>query len=216
MTRVIIFANGELTEPQTIRARLRVDDTLIAADGGARGCLALGLTPHLVVGDFDSLTADEVVGLHARGVAIERHPPGKDATDLELALLAALRLGATDMAILGAAGGRLDMTLANLLLLTLPALVDVRVEVWHGTQTAWLIRPPGAEVRGAIGDTLSLIPLNGDAGGVTTHGLHYPLRGETLAFGPARGASNVLTEAMARVEFRSGLMLAVLTKGKAQ
>jgi thiamine pyrophosphokinase len=216
MKRVIIFANGELTEPQTVRARLRVDDTLIAADGGARGCLALGLTPHLVVGDFDSLTADEVAGLRPRGVLIEQHPPGKDETDLELALLAALRLGATDIALLGAAGGRLDMTLANLLLLTHPALAGVRVAVWHGTQTAWLIRPPGAEVRGAIGDTLSLIPLSGDAGGVTTHGLRYPLRGETLAFGPARGVSNVLTEATARVELRSGLMLAVLTKGKAQ
>ncbi|MGQ0601251.1 MAG: hypothetical protein ACT4QE_06085, partial [Anaerolineales bacterium] len=80
----------------------------------------------------------------------------------------------------------------------------------------WLLRPPGGEARGAVGDTLSLIPLNGDAEGVTTRGLQYSLRGETLAAGPARGVSNVLTETTARVEVRAGMLLAVLTKGETE
>jgi thiamine pyrophosphokinase len=212
MTRIIIFANGELTEPDLLRARLRAEDVLIAADGGARHCLSLGLTPQLAVGDFDSLTAEELAALRIRGVAVEQHPRGKDETDLELALLAAQRLGATHIAIIGASGGRLDMTLANLVLLTHPALTRLRIEVWHGAQTAWLLRPPGEAVRGRVGDSLSLIPLNGDAEGVTTSGLHYPLRGETLAFGPARGVSNVFTEPVAQVALTRGLLLAVHTK----
>jgi thiamine pyrophosphokinase len=213
MIRTIIFANGELAEPDSVRDRLQPDDVLIAADGGARHCLALGLTPHRVVGDFDSLTANELAELRGHGVTVEQHPRGKDETDLELALLAAQRLGAAHIAILGALGGRLDMTLANILLLAHPQLAELRIEIWHGAQTAWLIRPPGDEVTGQPGDTLSLIPLNGDAAEVTTRGLHYPLRGETLAFGPARGVSNVLIAATARVSLGSGLLLAVLTKG---
>jgi thiamine pyrophosphokinase len=215
MPRAIIFANGDLPEPERLRQRLRADDLVIAADGGSRHCQALGLRPHAVVGDLDSLSAEARSAFEQAGVHLESHPAHKDESDLELALLYAARQGATRMVIVGALGGRLDMTLANILLLTHPALASVRVEVWHGVQTAWLIRPPGDEVRGQAGDTLSLMPLNGDALGVVTRGLLYALANERLAFGPARGLSNVLTAATARVELRAGVLLAVHTPGRA-
>jgi thiamine pyrophosphokinase len=215
MKRALIFANGELPEPEAARRRLRPDDLLIAADGGARHCRTLGRQPQLVIGDLDSLPTAERAALEAAGVPFERHRAEKDETDLELALLAAVRAGADQLAVLGALGGRLDMTLANVLLLTHPAFANVRVELWHGRQTAWLIRPPGAGIAGQAGDTLSLIPLNGDARGVTLTGLAYPLRDETLLAGPARGVSNTLTGPAAQVTVRAGLLLAVHTPGRA-
>lgn len=210
--RIIIFANGELPEPNRVHAFLQPDDFIIAADGGARHCWALGLTPHLAVGDFDSLTAAELAKLEGAGVALKRFRKDKDETDLELALLEAAKLRAEKICVFGALGGRLDMTLANIQLLLHPALARVRVELPSGAQTAWLIRPPGDEVVGTVGDTLSLLPLNGAAEGITTHGLRYPLTGETLTVGPARGVSNVLTAATAWVELHSGILLAVLTQ----
>lgn len=215
--RALVLANGLLGDVVQARDRvLRWEAPLvIAADGGYRHAAALGLKVDVVIGDLDSLDGDLRATLEASGTHVEAAPAEKDETDLELALLYAVRQGANPIAVLGALGGRLDMTLSNMLLLTHPALAGAHVELWNGTQTAWLIRPPGGEVGGAVGDTLSLVPLGGDALGITTQGLKYALRDERLAFGPARGVSNVLTEATARVSLREGLLLAVHTPGRA-
>lgn len=215
--KALILANGLLDDPAQVRTRLAhwEHPLVIAADGGYRHAVALALKVDVVIGDLDSLDGDLRAVLEASGAHLEITPAEKDETDLELALLYAVRRGADPIAVLGALGGRLDMTLSNMLLLTHPALEAVHVELWNGTQTAWLLRPPGGEVYGAVGDTLSLVPLGGDAQGVTTQGLKYALRDEPLAFGPARGISNVLTEATARVSLREGLLLAVHTPGRA-
>ncbi len=215
MRRAIVFANGELSEPDLIAGRINADDLLIAADGGARHCRALGRLPQHVIGDFDSLPAADQAALQTAGVRLEQHRAEKDETDLELALLAARRAGAGLIAVVGALGGRLDMALANVLLLAHPALSGVRVELWHGAQTAWLIRPPGETVQGRAGDTFSLIPLDGAAHGVSLAGLRYPLADETLPAGPARGVSNTFTGPEARVSLRAGCLLAVHTPGHA-
>lgn len=215
MRRAVVIANGELPLPDVIAARLPSPDLVIAADGGARHCQALSLAPHVIIGDLDSLAPEARSAWEQAGVRIIAHPSAKDETDLELALLYALERGAESIVVLGALGGRLDMTLANLLLLTHPRLAAARVEFWHGHQTAWLLRPPGQAIAGQPGDTLSLIPVGGEAVGVLTEGLLYPLRDETLTIGPARGVSNVLTEPAARVTFREGMLLATLTSGQA-
>ncbi|MCX8026222.1 MAG: thiamine diphosphokinase, partial [Thermanaerothrix sp.] len=95
--RAVIFANGELADGEAVRSWLRPTDYLIAADGGLRHVQALGLQPHLVIGDLDSLSAEQVTALQTAGVQIERHPAEKDETDLELAIQYALRQGFKQM-----------------------------------------------------------------------------------------------------------------------
>ena len=216
-TRALVFANGDLHDGLAVQQALQqgAGALVIAADGGARLALACGLTPHLVVGDMDSLSEEELADLRARGVAIQRVAAEKDETDLELALLAAAERGATWVRVLGAAGGRLDQTLANVLLLTLDVLSGRDVRLVAGRQTLWLIGPGDHALDGAPDDTISLIPLGGDARGVRTEGLRYPLRGETLRFGPARGVSNIIAEAGARVAFDVGTLVVVHTPGRA-
>jgi len=82
-------------------------------------------------------------------------------------------------------------------------------------QTTWLARPGETLMNGQAGDTVSLLPLAGDASGISTQGLEYPLRGETLSFGPARGISNVMLVHDARITFKSGLLLVIHTIGRA-
>lgn len=209
MKRAIIFANGELPEPEAVQRLIQPGDLFIAADGGARHCRALGLTPHLVIGDFDSLDAGELGALEQAGAILRQHPRDKDETDLELALLEAAARGATFLIVLGAFGGRLDMTLANVQLLLHPKLAGVHVELRHGAETARLIRPPGGVISGAPGDTVSLLPLDGDVFGIVTHGLRYPLRDEALVAGPARGVSNALVEPQARITLAAGRLLVI-------
>ena len=116
--RAVIFANGEVFDPQGARGMLLPDDLIIAADGGTRHALTVGVVPHMIIGDLDSLSLDDRVHVEAAGSRIISFSHRKDETDLELALRHARSEGATDIVILAALGGRLDQTVANLLLLT--------------------------------------------------------------------------------------------------
>jgi thiamine pyrophosphokinase len=209
----LILANGDYGDLSVLRARLagQAPQVVIAADGGARYAAALGTKLDVVIGDFDSTTPQEAAQLEQAGTELIRRPSDKNETDLELALLLAFERAAETAIVVGAAGGRIDMTVANVQLLLHPALAERRVSLWVGSQTAYLQRAPGGEVLGSPGDTVSLIPLGGPARGVTTHRLAFPLRGETLADGPARGVSNRIVEPGARIELTSGALLVVHT-----
>jgi thiamine pyrophosphokinase len=215
MEQVLIIANGELDAEAARRIQAFPAECVIAVDGGADHCRALGISPSQIVGDLDSLEPATLAHFEQAGVTIERHPAQKDETDLELALLAAVRQGAKRVILAGALGGRLDMTLPNVLLLLDPRFRDLRVELWQHRQSAWLLRPPGEAIHGQPGDTLSLIPLLGDAEGITTEAFRYPLKDETLAPGQTRGVSNVMTASTARIDLRKGWLLAVHTVGRA-
>lgn len=216
--RALVFANGDLNGgPAVQRALAEAGDAarVIAADGGARLALACDRVPSIVVGDMDSLSESEIAAFQARGSSFRRFPAAKDETDLELALMAAAELGATWIRVLGAVGDRIDQTLANIMLLTLDVLAGRDVRLVAGRQTLWLVGPGDHALDGAPGDTISLIPLAGDAVGVRTRGLAYPLQGETLRFGPARGVSNVIAAAEARIRIAEGTLVVVHTAGRA-
>lgn len=205
--RVVIFANGEMDDPATTVARwVRTGDLVIAADGGAGHAIAAGLVPDHIIGDMDSLSESRQADLADRGVSFHRSPVEKDETDLELALIwAAERTEVREIIVLGAFGGRPDQALANLLLLALPALRGRQVLMVDGD---WAVRLLNGGERlvldGQRGERLSLIPLGGDAVGVRTAGLQFPLNDETLYFGPARGVSNCFAADRVTVTLREG------------
>ena len=184
-------------------------DLLIAADGGSLHAVANGWWPHLLVGDLDSTPPGVRALLEAHGAQVLQYPARKDETDTELAVRVAIERGAGEIFLLGAIGGRLDHTLANILLLGLSELASVRVTLLAGRQRLFAIRSQ-VTIKGQVGDLLSLLPLAGDAIGIWTEGLEYPLRGETLRFGLPRGISNVLTTPTATVRVESGVLLGVL------
>jgi thiamine pyrophosphokinase len=183
---------------------------VVGADGGGAHALARGLVPHLVIGDMDSLPDAARADLAAQGCRFVVHPRAKDETDLELALTYAVEQGAHEIIVLGALGGRLDHTLANVLLLALPELAGVSVRIVAGHQDAFLMR--GGETRhvsGKPGDLVSLLPLGGPALEVTTTGLAWALCGDTLRFGFTRGVSNEMAATQAEIRLREGFLLVI-------
>jgi thiamine pyrophosphokinase len=209
--RVVIFANGVLSDPQSAKAQIRPDDLIIAADGGTLHSLALGLRPDIVIGDFDSLDPADLAQLEMSGTELIRHPARKDYTDLELALKHAKQLGAWQILIIGALGERWDQTLANLLLPASEDFSTLDIRLVDGPQEISLVKSGHVtEIRGNPGDTLSLIPLYGDATGIMTKGLEYVLNDGTLRFGSTRGISNVLLENTAEISCQKGLLVGVL------
>jgi thiamine pyrophosphokinase len=208
--RAIIIAAGKADRGDGWERWVRDGDWIIGADGGGARALEWGLVPQVVIGDMDSLTSASRDGLAARGTCFVEHPRAKDETDLELALTYAMEQGAEEILILGALGGRLDHTLANLLLLALPSLKGVTVRIVDGQGEALLVRSgERVTLRGNAGDMVSLLPVGGDAHGVTTRGLAWALAGDRLRFGFSRGVSNQMTAQEAEIGVEGGLLWVV-------
>ncbi len=208
MPRALIFANGDSGSPEAAHAILQPGDVFIAADGGARLARALGIIPSIIIGDFDSLTESEIQAFTGLGVQLQRHPPAKDETDLELALFYALRAGYSPILILGAFGGRLDQALGNIALLSDPEALQADIRLEDGLTEAFFVRSR-AVIHGAAGDTVSFIPWGAPVEGVTTAGLLYPLNDEPLYPYRTRSISNQMLAPTASVSLRSGLLLCI-------
>ena len=204
--RAVVFVNGHLDEPQGAKALLQPDDLIIAADGGAVHCRALNITPDVIIGDMDSLPEEDQQYFAGLGVPFIRHDCRKDETDLELALLYARDEGANEVLVLGALGGRWDQTFANLLLPIYHRLAGLDVTYWHAGTWISVISQPRT-IRGTAGQTVSLIPIGGDACGVSTSGLEWPLQDETLFIGGSRGVSNLLLGEEAKINIEEGTLL---------
>jgi thiamine pyrophosphokinase len=207
---VIIFVGGTLQAGKAVEKAIASADLIIAADSGAMAALHYGCVPAIIVGDFDSLTLSEAE-IVKMGSQIVRAQIKKDETDTELAVQVASEHGAERITILGGIGGeRFDHTMANILLLA--GFEMVPMQIVDGPSTCWLLRGPGSTlIEGQPGDLLSLLPLTGEAVGVRTNDLYYPLNGETLYFGKPRGVSNVLLGERAEVGLEGGLLLVIHT-----
>lgn len=208
--KAFIFANGEINDHPVIRATLKAhpDALIIAADGGAKAARYFGCAIDRVVGDMDSLSEDLQADLAAEGVILDRYPPQKDETDLELALHYAVRTaGVSWIRLLAWSGGRLDHMLSNIYLLALPLLQGCDVAMLNQNEVVRLLSPGKYRLNGIPGDTVSLIPLSDTVEGIVTKGLYYPLKGENLVLGPARGVSNVIDAEDAGLSFETGLLL---------
>jgi thiamine pyrophosphokinase len=215
MLRAIIFANGRLDDPPPMIREINPSDLVIAADGGTYHCKLLGITPNVIIGDFDSLDSKDVTIYQQAGVKLIQYPTHKDETDLELALHLILKYKITNVFILGALGARWDMTIANILLASHPAFSQLSIRFLDGSQELVTLRGQDQiDISGIPGSLISLIPIAGDAHGVTTHGLEYPLNDETLYFGTSRGVSNVFLQTHARVMIRKGILLICFTNGE--
>jgi thiamine pyrophosphokinase len=210
--RAVIVAGGQVA-PGDLEL-IAPDDLVLAADGGAVPLVAAGRRPALLIGDLDSVTVALVEELAATGVTIESFPEDKESSDLELALEHAITHGATQVVILGAFGGeRLDHALAGGLLLADPAYRTVDLRAVHAGASVRVAHPGGElQLDGAVGDLVTLLPVAGDAHGVTTTGLRWPLSGATLRFGRSRGLSNEVAVRPASVQLDDGVLLVIETR----
>ena len=207
--KAVVVAAGE--EHAGDLRHLADADLIIAADGGANWLAARDVIPSLLVGDMDSVDPEVVDRFESSGTRIQRSPTDKDETDTELAVHAALDAGADDLVVLSALGGlRLDHALSNLLLLADESLWAGRMRLMAGSTQVHAVR--GGErlqLAGHVGDVVSLLPVGGVAHGVVTEGLRYPLRGESLQMGRARGVSNVVVAEPAAVTIDRGVLIVV-------
>jgi thiamine pyrophosphokinase len=205
----IVLAGGDPVDA-SLAAELPTSAVVIAADGGLALAAPLGLEADLLVGDLDSVADDDLRAAQEGRTVVQRHPSDKDATDLELALRAAVATGAERITVVGGAGGRADHLLAHWLLLASDLVAGCSVRSWSTTARTDVVRPGRATtVTGPVGTFVSLLPVHGAARGITTSGLRFPLRGETLHPGSSRGVSNRFDAPEATVALTDGVLLVV-------
>lgn len=205
---VLILADGEWRGAARLQDLAMSAGRILAADGAWAKAIADGIPVDTVIGDLDSLTSKQREALLDADVEVHAYAPEKDLTDLELAVDIALAGGPRRLIVFGAFGGRIDHTLANVLMLEKAVARGVDVELIVGEETAWLIRDGFTLPIGRPGDRVSLIPLSDEAV-VRTEGLAYPLDDETLARASAHGVSNVIETLPVRIALRSGTLLVV-------
>jgi thiamine pyrophosphokinase len=203
-----VFAAAPLEATTRLRARLSALERpfVVAADDGATTALAFELTPDIVIGDLDSLSAATRERLEQAQVPVERYPRDKDATDGQIAIERALDRAPSTLVLLGFLGGpRLDQCVANVLLLT---RVPIRAVLLDERNECTLLRPDQVCAwEPEVGEIVSLLPLLDDVDGVRTSGLRWRLNGERLSLGDTRGVSNEPVARRASVTIASGLLL---------
>jgi len=206
--RVLLVAAAPREGSESLVAELAASaDMTIAVDGGGAVCLAAGVVPNVVLGDFDSLTPAALERIAESGAWVVRFPAEKDETDLELALAEARSAGADEVVLTCATAERLDHTLAALG--ALAANADLRPELAETDLSGWVLAPGGrdsVELEGE-GATVSLVAL-GSSAVVSATGVRWPLEAAELRPGSGLGISNVITDrAGARFSVTSGSLL---------
>lgn len=206
MKTAFIMLSGDCSSTKLIQKHLKNASLIIGADGGADHLVQLfEVLPHEVVGDFDSLSSHTRNYLKDQNVTCIQHPTDKDQTDSEIAIERAIELGANHIIIAGFSGDRIDHMQANMGY-TAKRSAHVPIEILSGDQVLSFIHT-STILKGTLGDIVSLIPVEGSVGGVTTTGLKYPLIQEELPFGTTRGVSNIMTEQSASIHIKSGILM---------
>ena len=206
----VIFAGGEISDYQKIKQMLPANEYIICADGGARHAQALGLIPQLIIGDMDSVSPELLQHYQQQGAVIRRYNREKDEVDTELAIQQAVDCGQRRITLVGATGGRIDHTLANIHLLVKAAGLGAKAEMIDEYNRVSLITPEmPAELSGRPGKLVSLIPLTTEVVGVISRGLKWELNDRTFTIGQPFGISNEFTADSADISVKKGILLCI-------
>jgi len=207
-THALVFCNGDMLSQKAIDPLLQGEPFIICADGGANKARLLGIRPHAIIGDLDSISAR--TRKHFSRVETI-HIADQESTDLEKALEFLLKLLIPSAIVVGATGGRPDHSLANLSIL----------KKYH-KKIRLLFSDPFCDIQiiegkivfdAIVGSVISLMPLD-RCEGIHTIGLKYPLDNESLELGEREGTSNIVISSPVQITVKSGCLLLFVVKKK--
>lgn len=215
--RIVIVSGGEI-DSETALSILEQPESryIIAVDKGMEFLYQHKILPSYIVGDFDSVNA-EVADYYRNetAVPIREFNPIKDASDTEIAIRMAITLGATELIVLGATGGRLDHLWANVQSLSIPHKAGVDAKIIDKQNRIRIIDSRVVlKKEDAYGPYFSIFPLGQDVLGVTIKGARYPLRNHTITPHDSLCVSNQFEEDEVEIDFLSGEIILMETRDK--
>lgn len=221
----VCYLIGAGEHPDNIICRPDSDDYVIAVDGGYDYAVQLGITPNLIIGDFDSLKSN-MAASNDDNIPVISFPPEKDYTDMMLAAEKAAKLGFRTILIYGGTGGRPDHTFANIQLLSWIAEHGCAAYLFDDAYTMTAIKNRTLSITAGTPDKhsgfitsdgygyISIFSLSDVSEGVTIKGLKYTACGITLNRFHALGTSNEFTDSDCSIEVKKGSLLIIAQTGK--
>ena len=207
----LVVGSGSIESDELLRSIAKSSRLLICADGGAFYFQRAGITPNVLIGDFDSIKPAFLKLYKELGVEIIKYPSNKDYTDMELALDYAIIHGASRIYIMGAIGSRMDHTMSNIQLLHKLADNGVEGVVVNENNYIYLISE-SIEIGKKDGYMLSLVPATERVEGITTQGLTYALKDAVMHIGTGLGISNEFTGEKAVISIKKGRLYAIVSR----
>jgi len=210
MEEAIVLSDGVIENPDFLESFLDNHERalLVCADGAIRHLAPSNRVPAVVIGDMDSADPERIAFFRKRGTTIVTCPREKDKTDTHLAIELALQRRCRKIFLFGALGGRIDHTLANILLLHTALERGAEIRIIERDCELFLLSGT-AVLQGTPGDTVSLLPLAGPVRGITLFGFQYLLSDGTMEPGNPYGVSNSLVEGEGRITVREGRLLVI-------
>ncbi|MCK8058060.1 MULTISPECIES: thiamine diphosphokinase [unclassified Fusibacter] len=210
--KMLLVANGPVTDDSVLVEQIEKADRVIAIDGGMSHLIRVGHQPELWVGDMDSFDFNLEAAPWLSSVEILRYPPEKDASDTELAIDIALKFSPSQIVMMGMLGARVDHTLANLSLMKLIHMRGIKTSIVDADQTVYYMTG-SIKLENMMGKTISISPIT-DLKGVTITGCHYPLYQHNVAKTSSLGLSNKAVEDVVTYVVESGEAFVVVSDGK--
>jgi thiamine pyrophosphokinase len=213
MSRGIIITSY-IDAPFPMKERIKDGDYIICADGGYRIAMENGIEPDLLLGDFDSMTREEMnIPAH---IPVKEFNPEKDYTDLQLCLDTVIEMGFTDVEIWGGIGGRLDHTIANIQLMANYSKELNSLVMLDGQNECFILYGDNEASKHTLnaGDKrfIGLFALSEECQRVSIEGAKYPLTSHTLTSTFPLGVSNEFTAAEATITIGTGTLLVCLCR----
>jgi len=200
--RAVIIAAGKIDNYNYIKSFINKTDFVICADGGYNHAEKMGINPHILIGDFDSIKNKNSIQPNTK---ILEYPSNKDFTDTELSINYAIENNYKEILLLAGIGNRIDHTLANILLLSKfknVTIINENNKIYTGNDITL------KEQKGTI---VSLIPIS-YCSGIFSVNLHYELNNFSMEVGNTIGISNVMTNDIANIKIKNGILFVIVSK----
>lgn len=197
--RCVIISGSPDTNVEEIKSLCTIDDFIVCADSGYSFAKKAGLTPNLIIGDFDSLK--EELPQNTEVVKLNTH---KDDTDTEHCVMECIRRGYKDFLLLGSIGGRTDHTFANIATLAFLSEYNYNGIARNNGEEIRILKEGSYEMNNKKGLIFSVFPYGCESVNVTYKGAEYMLNNKTLTYNVSRGISNVFVDDEAEITINRG------------
>ena len=194
-----IISGSPDTNVEEIKSLCTSDDFIVCADSGYSFAKKAGLTPNLIIGDFDSLK--EELPQNTEVVKLNTH---KDDTDTEHCVMECIRRGYKDFLLLGSIGGRTDHTFANIATLAFLSEYNYNGIARNNGEEIRILKEGSYEMNNKKGLIFSVFPYGCESVNVTYKGAEYMLNNKTLTYNVSRGISNVFVDDEAEITINRG------------
>lgn len=197
--RCVIISGSPDTNVEEIKSLCTSDDFIVCADSGYSFAKKAGLTPNLIIGDFDSLK--EELPQNTEVVKLNTH---KDDTDTEHCVMECIRRGYKDFLLLGSIGGRTDHTFANIATLAFLSEYNYNGIARNNGEEIRILKEGSYEMNNKKGLIFSVFPYGCESVNVTYKGAEYMLNNKTLTYNVSRGISNFFVDDEAEITINRG------------